>query len=73
MNADDDLVSIPDVEALGDSDGILLTCRLKRRLSSRVIVVSSAHIDATSEVRRPGDCGTLVIPRLVARDLKLID
>ncbi|HEY2386727.1 MAG TPA: hypothetical protein VGK30_07175 [Candidatus Binatia bacterium] len=61
-----DLVRVPDVRAV--SDGLVLICELpdKRRVG-----VPRLMIDLDSEVQQPGDYGTLVIPRRLARDLGL--
>ena len=61
-----DLVLVPNVRAV--SDGLALICELpdKRRIG-----VPTTLIDFKSEVRRPGDHGTLVIPRQLAHDLGL--
>ena len=62
--ASDDLVHVPNVRAI--SNGLALICELpdKRRIG-----VPQTMIDLKSQVRRPGDYGTLVIPRQLAHDL----
>ena len=61
-----DLVRVPNVRAI--SDGLALICELpdKRRVG-----VPRTLIDLSSEVQQPGDRGTLIIPRQLARDLGL--
>jgi len=61
-----DLVYVPNVRAV--SDGLALVCELpdKRRIG-----VPKAWIELKSEVREPGDYGTLVIPRELAHNLGL--
>lgn len=61
-----DLVRIAHVRAV--SDGLALICELpdKRRIG-----VPLHLIHPSSEVRRPGDEGTLVIPKQLAHDLEL--
>ena len=61
-----DLVRIAHVRAI--SDGLALVCELpdKRRIG-----VPLHLIHHTSDVRRPGDEGTLVIPKQLAHDLEL--
>ena len=66
--ADNDIVAIPAVRAI--SDGLALICELP---DGRRIGVPKALIDPTSEVRRPGDYGTLFIPIALARDLGIGD
>jgi hypothetical protein len=60
----EDLVRIPQVFAI--SDGLALICELKDK---RRIGVPIAWIALASDVRRPGDYGTLVIPRQLAQNL----
>lgn len=62
-----DLVYVPNVRAV--SDGLALVCELpdKRRIG-----VPKAWIELESEVRDPGDYGTLVIPRDLAHNLGLV-
>ena len=59
-----DLVRVPNVRAI--SDGLALICELpdKRRIG-----VPANAIDLKSEVRRPGDFGTLVVIRELAHNL----
>ncbi len=61
-----DLVRVAHVRAV--SDGLGLICELpdKRRIG-----VPRHLIDPSSEVRHPGDEGTLVIPERLAKDLGL--
>ena len=63
---DSDLVRVSNVRAI--SDGLALICELpdKRRVG-----VPRTLIDLSSEVQQPGDRGTLIIPRQLARDLGL--
>ena len=62
--ASDDLVRVAQVRAI--SNGLALICELpdKRRIG-----VPQPLIHLSSEVRRPGDYGTLVIPKQLAQDL----
>jgi len=59
----DDLVLIPNVRAV--SDGLALICQLRdgRRFSLPVRLIGPA-----SQVRTPGDVGTLSVPRWFAND-----
>ena len=61
-----DLVRVAHVRAV--SNGLVLICEL---LDRRRIGVPLHLIDVTSEVQRPGDQGTLVITKRLARDLRL--
>jgi hypothetical protein len=63
---DDNLVWVPRVRAV--SNRLALICELP---STRRVGVPLHLIDAQSEVRLPGDYGTLVIPRQLAEDLGL--
>jgi hypothetical protein len=62
----DDHVSVPHVRAI--SDGLALICELP---DGRRVGVPVTWIALKSQVRRPGDYGTLVIPRYLAHDLGL--
>ena len=61
-------MGIPAVRAI--SDGLALICELA---DGRRVGVPKALIEPTSEVRRPGDYGTLFIPVMLARDLGIVD
>lgn len=63
-----DLVRVAHVRAV--SNGLVLICELPDR---RRIGVPLHLIDDASDVRSPGDQGTLVIPKQLARDLGLDD
>ncbi len=68
---DDELVAIPQVHALGGVE-LYLTCRVTMAKGQRSFVFPAGHIAGGSEVQNPGDRGTLIIPRWLARDLGLI-
>ena len=61
-----DPVRVAHVRAV--SNGLVLICEL---LDRRRIGVPLHLIDDTSEVRRPGDQGTLAIPRWLAKEFGL--
>jgi hypothetical protein len=63
----EELVLVPNVRAI--SDGLTLMCELadKRRVG-----VPLQMIGSRSEVRRPGDVGTLAVPRWFATDHELL-
>ncbi len=60
----EELVRIHNVRAI--SDGLALTCELS---DNRRIRVPITWVALASDVRRPGDYGTLIIPKRLARDL----
>jgi hypothetical protein len=62
----DDLVRIPQVLAISDGDALICELADRRRFGVPVTWVALA-----SEVQRPGDYGTLVIPRQLAQNLGL--
>jgi hypothetical protein len=61
---DEDVVEIPDVEAVDDT-GLTLVCRIR----GRRVMIPHLQIHRRSTVRRVGDHGTLVVPRWLAIDL----
>jgi hypothetical protein len=63
----EDTVSIPGVTAIADS-GFVLICNV----NGKVIGVPPSRLARESQVRKEGDCGTLVIPRQMADDLGLL-
>jgi hypothetical protein len=71
MESDQDFVAIPGVRVLGDV-GLFLTCQVTTPNGSRTFVLSTDQVGSDSEVRNPGDRGTLKIPRWLATKLNLI-
>ena len=65
--ADRELVAVSQVVAV--SEAITLICEVR----GRRVGVPLAMIHAASEVRRPGDRGTLIIEAGLARRLNLVD
>jgi hypothetical protein len=61
---DDDVVEIPNVDAMSDT-GLTLVCLI----GGRRVMVPHLQIHRRSTVRRVGDRGTLVVPRWLAADL----
>jgi len=64
---DDDVVEVPDVEAVGDT-GLTLVCLV----GGRRVLVPHVQIETRSAVRAVGDRGVLVIPRWLATNLGLV-
>lgn len=62
----DAFVSLPNVRAI--SDGLSLMCEME---GGRRIAIPLYEIGPGSEVRRPGDFGTLVVSREIAEFLRL--
>jgi hypothetical protein len=63
---DADLVEVHDVEVVGDT-GLTLVCSI----AGRRVLVPTLQIHPRSTARRPGDRGTLVLPRWLAQNLGL--
>jgi hypothetical protein len=63
----DELVLIPKVRAV--SNGLALICQLR---DGRRFSVPSRFIGPASQVRNPGDIGTLSVPRWFANEHDLI-
>lgn len=61
------VVSVPNVRAI--SDGLALICELE---DGRRITLPTYAISGGSQVRRPGDVGTLVLQREYAERLGLV-
>lgn len=66
-----ELVGLPDVRCLGR--GVPWSRALLCRVRGKDVTVFIEDIHETSEVRDPGDHGTLVIPLWVALGLGLVD
>jgi len=66
-----DLVELPDVRCLGR--GVPWSRALVCRVRGKDVTVFLDDIHETSEVRGPGDHGTLVIPLWVALGLGVVD
>lgn len=64
----DEFVRVPKVRAV--SDGLVLVCELP---DGQRVGVPLHLIHRTSEVRKPGDAGVLVISAWLARDLGFAD
>jgi hypothetical protein len=66
-----ELVELPDVHCVGR--GVACSRALVCRVRGKDVSVFIDDIHETSEVRRPGDHGTLVIPLWVALGLGVVD
>src|SRR2546428_11474811 len=64
-----DFVTFQDVEAI-DSNGLALLCRVNGK-EVWVPYANMARRECT--VRRPGDCGLLIVPHWLAVKLELLD
>ena len=66
-----ELVELPNVECIGR--GVPYRRALLCRVEGKEVTLSVDDIQPTSEVRQPGDYGTLVIPLWVAYGLGVVD
>jgi hypothetical protein len=66
-----ELVEIPNAHCLGR--GVPYSRALLMRVGGKEVTLSVDDIDESSEVRGPGDVGTLVIPLWVAYGLRVVD